>query len=239
MTMKTLRACAVIFLLVASLRGAAAQEKSTTPGHPNDGQLLSEQDRSAIRPVAAERYPRYLLRASDVLQITFPISPEYDQTATVQPDGYISLRGVGDLYIAGKSLPELTEALRKAYEQFLHQPVINVELKDFEKPYFIAGGEFGHPGKYELRGDTTVAEAVAIAGGFTDKAKHSQVVLYRRAPGGWAEAKRLDVKQMLASKDLSEDPHLRPGDLIYVPKNTLSKIRQFIPSTGLGMTMPF
>lgn len=240
MTMRALRACAMVFLLAASACTAAAQEKSAAAGRPGDRQARSEseQDRSAILPVAAQRYPRYLLRPSDVLQITFPISPEYDQTIAVQPDGYISLRGVGDLYIAGKSVPELTQALRKAYEQFLHDPVINVELKDFEKPYFIAGGEFGRPGKYELRGDTTVTEAVAIAGGFTDKAKHSELVLFRRAPGGWAEAKRLDVKHMLANKDLSEDLHLRPGDLIYVPKNYLSKVRQFIPSTGLGVTMP-
>jgi protein involved in polysaccharide export with SLBB domain len=83
-----------------------------------------------------------------------------------------------------------------------------------------------------------VAEAVAIAGGFTEKAKHSEVVLFRRAPGGWAEAKRLDVKRMLANKDLREDLHLQPGDLIYVPKNMLSKARQFIPNTGLGMSVP-
>jgi polysaccharide export outer membrane protein len=240
MIMKTLRACATVFLLTASVGMAGVQDKSAAVGHANDQQARSEseQDRSAVRPVAAERNPRYLLRPSDVLQITFPISPEFDQTIAVQPDGYISLRGVGDLYIAGKSLPELTEALRKAYEQFLHEPVINVELKEFEKPYFIAGGEFGHPGKYELRGDTTVAEAVAIAGGFTEKAKHSEVVLFRRAPGGWAEAKRLDVKRMLANKDLREDLHLQPGDLIYVPKNMLSKARQFIPNTGLGMSVP-
>jgi polysaccharide export outer membrane protein len=230
----------MLLLLAMRVGAAAGQEKSAPAEHASDqvGRAESEQDRSAIRPVAAQRYPRYSLRPSDVLQITFPISPEFDQTVSVQPDGYISLRGVGDRYIAGKSLPEVTGALRKAYEQFLHEPVINVELKDFEKPYFIAGGEFGRPGKYELRGDTTVAEAVAIAGGFTDKAKHSQVVLFRRAPGGWAEAKRLDVKQMLAKRDLTEDPHLRPGDLIYVPKNNLSKVRQFIPSTGLGVTMP-
>ena len=35
------------------------------------------------------------------------------------------------------------------------------------------------PGKYDLRSDLTVTEAVAIAGGFTDKSKHSQVVLFR------------------------------------------------------------
>jgi polysaccharide export outer membrane protein len=169
-----------------------------------------------------------------VLQLTFSISPEFDQTVTVQPDGYISLRGVGELQVAGKSVPELTEALRKAYGQFLHEPLITVELKDFEKPYFIAGGQFGKPGKYELRGDTTVTEAVSIAGGFTEKAKHSEVVLYRRVPSGWVQAKRLNIKLMLASKDLSEDLHLQSGDFIYVPQNSISKIRQFIPNPGLG-----
>ncbi|HEY6766760.1 MAG TPA: polysaccharide biosynthesis/export family protein [Candidatus Sulfotelmatobacter sp.] len=244
---KTFRFFAMAFLSAASLAQAGAQDKSgeQAPVQPGDLQPAeqkahseSDQDRVTSHPVAVERHPRYLLRPTDVLQINFPISPEYDQSVTVQPDGYINLRSVGDLYVAGKSVPELIEALKKTYQQFLHEPVINVELKDFERPYFIAGGEFGHPGKFELRGDTTVAEAVAIAGGFTDKAKHSEVVLFHRAPNGWAEAKRLDVKQMLANKDLSEDVHLRPGDLIYVPKNTLSKLRQFIPNTGLGMSIP-
>ena len=247
MVKKSFRVVAMAFLTAMSLAQAGVQDKPGAQAPVQLGDLQSadrkahsesDQDRVTIRTVAAERYPRYLLRPTDVLQLTFPISPEYDQSVTIQPDGYINLRGVGDLYVAGKSVPELIEALKKTYQQFLHEPIINVELKDFEKPYFIAGGEFGHPGKFELRGDTTVAEAVAIAGGFTDKAKHSEVVLFHRAPNGWAEAKRLDVKQMLANKDLSEDIHLRPGDLVYVPKNTLSKLRQFIPNTGLGMSIP-
>jgi polysaccharide export outer membrane protein len=240
MSMRTPRACTMLFLLAVSLGTAVAQEKPLAAGGQMNLRAVSEseQDRSEMRPIPTQRYPRYLLRPSDVLHITFPISPEFDQTVAIQPDGYISLRGVGDLYIEGKSIPELTEALRETYGTFLHVPLIDVELKDFEKPYFIAGGEFGHPGKYELRGDTTVAEAVAIAGGFTDKAKHSEVVVFRRAPDGWAEARRLDVKQMLASKDLSEDIHLRPGDLIYVPQNRLSKIRQYIPNSGMGFTIP-
>ena len=198
----------------------------------------SEVDRSVSHPAPAQRYPRYLLRSSDVVQLTFPISPEYDQTVTVQPDGYISLRGVGELRVAGKSVPELTEDVKKAYGQFLHEPVITIELKDFEKPYFIAGGQFGKPGKYELRGDTTVTEAISIAGGFTEKAKHSDVVLYRRVPAGWVQAKRLNIKQMLASRDLSEDIHLQPGDFLYVPQNSISKIRSFIPNPGIGATIP-
>jgi len=227
--------------MVASFCPAAGQEKpavTTAPAaqtDPPDGSLDSA---STTRPILAQRYPRYLLRPSDVLQLTFPITPEYDQAISIQPDGFVSLRGVGDLYIAGKSLPELSEALHKAYGSFLNDPIINVEIKDFEKPYFTAGGEFGKPGKYELRGDTTVAEAVAIAGGFTEKAKHSEVLVFRKVPGGWEAGKRLDVKLMLANADLGEDIHIRPGDLIYVPKNKLSKIKEFIPTPGLGMAIP-
>src|SRR5260370_33184212 len=106
-------------------------------------------------------------------------------------------------------------------------------MKDFEKPYFTAGGEFGKPGKYELRGDTTVAEAVAIAGGFTEKAKHSEVLVFRRVPGGWEAAKRLDAKQMRVKGGHGAAVHLRPGDLSYVPKNKLSDLHESVPVPGM------
>ncbi len=241
MTFKLLRVCATAFLMAASLSSAWGQEKpSTTVAQTvqNDSPDVSENHHPSTEPTLAQRFPRYLLRPSDVLQLTFPITPEFDQTISIQPDGFVSLRGVGDQHIAGKSLPELAEALHKVYGTFLNDPIINIEMKDFERPYFTAGGEFGKPGKYELRGDTTVAEAVAIAGGFTDKAKHSEVLIFRRVPGGWEAAKRLDVKMMMNNGDLGEDIHLRPGDMIFVPKNKLSKIREFIPTPSMGIPIP-
>lgn len=237
MIMKTF-ACTMLSLLLLSMSTPARQENTSTPERQSDERASTDNTRRPLRVGPAERNPRYLLRPSDVIQITFPITPEFDQTVSIQPDGYVALRGVGDMYSEGKSIPELIQSLRKMYGKFLHDPIINVELKEFEKPYFIAGGEFGRPGKYELRGDTTVVEAVAIAGGFTDKAKHSDVLVFRRVTGGWEQAKRLDVKQMLAKGNLGEDIHVRSGDLVYVPKNKLSKVRQFIPNTGMGFTIP-
>lgn len=234
-----IKSCSCLMLLLMfSTNAPARQAIASTTEDLSDNSAKGDTSQQAIKMGSTERYPRYLLRPTDVLQITFPITPEFDQIVTVQPDGYISLRGIGDLHIAGKSLPELSDLLHMSYGAFLHDPVINIELKDFEKPYFTAGGQFGRPGKYELRGDTTVAEAVAMAGGFTDAAKHSEVLVFHQVPGGWEEAKRLNVKEMMAKGNLSEDMHVRPGDLIYVPKNVLSKIRQFIPNMGMGMTIP-
>jgi polysaccharide export outer membrane protein len=174
------------------------------------------------------------LGKNDVLQLTFALTPEFNQTVTVQPDGYITLAAVGDLHVDGQTVPEVTEAIRAAYAKTLHSPLLTVRLMDFEKPYFVAGGEVGHPGKFELRGDTTLLQAVAIAGGFTEASKHSRVWLFRRVSNEWVETRQFDLKKMINSGDLVEDAHLRPGDMLYVPKNTLSKIKKFIPISTVG-----
>jgi len=186
------------------------------------------------RPALQKRGWRYQLRPGDVLDINFPFTPEFNQSASVQPDGYITLRGVGDLHVEGLTKPEVTKTLLSAFGKFLHDPVIVVELKDFEKPYFIAGGELSRPGKYELRGDTTVTQAVAMAGGFRDTAKHSQVVLFRKVSNDWAEAKIINVKKMMHDGKLAEDIHLQPGDMLFVPKSAFSKFKPFIPVPGIG-----
>jgi hypothetical protein len=49
------------------------------------------------------------------------------------------------------------------------------------------------------------------------------------------EVRELNVKQMLRSANLSEDLHLEPGDMLFVPKNVVSKIQRFIPSSSLGL----
>src|SRR5437588_10818165 len=86
----------------------------------------------------SERNPRYHLSRGDILEITFPRTPEFNQTATVQPDGFIDLHGAGDVYVFGLTVPASLEAIRAAYAKILHEPLVTVELKDFEKPYFSA-----------------------------------------------------------------------------------------------------
>jgi polysaccharide export outer membrane protein len=154
------------------------------------------------------------------------------------PDGYAALRGIDDLWVADRTMPELTQLLRSAYGQILHEPRIKVVLKDFEKPYFIADGQVGHPGKYELRGDTTLTQGIAMSGGFLDSAKHSQVLLFRRASEGWFSARIVDVKKMQKQGNLHEDPQLHPGDMLFVPKNRLSKIKPFLPVASVGAMVP-
>ncbi len=223
------------FVATAAL-AAVAQGIVGRPATPAGSSVVAASSAAiaATAPGFQDRHPRYLLRKGDSFEVDFAITPEFNQTIAIQPDGYITLKAAGSVFVEGQTVPELTETLKKAYANILHDPVIAISLKDFEKPYFIASGQVVKPGKYDLRSDLTVTEAVAIAGGFDDKSKHSQVVLFRPAPGGGFQAKLINVKKLLASRDLSEDIPVQPGDMLYVPQNSLSKIRPFLPTSSVS-----
>jgi polysaccharide export outer membrane protein len=187
--------------------------------------------------LGGSRHPLYRLRPSDVVEIDFVVAPEFNQTLTIQPDGYVMLRDAGMVEAQGLDMEEFSESVQKAYRGYLHNPQVAVVLKEFERPYFIVGGEVGKPGKYELRSDTTVAEAVQIAGGLTQQSKHSQVVLFRRVNDDLMEARLLDLKKMLKERSLKEDAHLRAGDMVFVPQNSISKITRFLTKPAVGMYM--
>lgn len=217
------------------------QEFKTTGVTTADAKPVPTAD--AAKPAAAapdfkDRSPRYRIEAGDSFDVSFELSPEFNQTVSVQPDGFVTLRGVGDLKVAGETVPELTSTLRMAYSKILNDPLISVVLKEFEKPYFVADGQVSKPGKYEMHGQMTLTQAIAVAGGFNSTAKHSQVLLFRRVDDQWTEAKLINVKKMHKEGNLSEDPFLHPGDMLFVPKSVMSKIDRFIPNLSMGTYLP-
>jgi len=215
----------------ASLTGAGAESDSSTAAKPGRADGLGNP------LLGGERHPLYRLKSSDVVEISFTVAPEFNQVLTIQPDGYVLLKDAGMIHAQDLDLQQFREAVDNAYRGYLHDPQVAVALKDFEKPYFVVGGEVGRPGKYELRSDTTVAEAVQIAGGFTQQAKHSQVILFRRVNDDLVETQLLNLKKMMKTNGLKEDAHLRPGDLIFVPQNSISKITRFLSRPSLSMYM--
>lgn len=187
------------------------------------------------QPVLQHRQ-HYEIEPGDVLEVSFPLTPSYDQTVTVTPDGYVSLRGAGDVLVKDETIPELRVSLRKAFSHTLHDPIVYLTLKNFRAPYFIVGGQVARPGKYDLRGNVTVAEALAIAGGAVSSSKIKQVLLFRPLPGGsMIRVRKLNMKKMLSKGNLREDSYLQPGDMVYVPKTRFSNVQRFIPTSSLGV----
>jgi polysaccharide biosynthesis/export protein len=223
-------------LLSLVLFASAAKPLSGQSGPiPDPADSRSNPDRPALEG----RNPRYRVHVDDLLAISFPLSPELNQPhVVVQPDGYINLQGVDSVYVQGLSGPEIVETLKKAYAGTLHDPIISVDITDFQRPFFLVSGQVGKPGQYDLRHDTTVSEAIATAGGFAPTAK-TQVLVFHRVSADWVEVKKVNLKEILHGKNVNEDARLSPGDMIFVPEKAITHFRKYVPygiGTGLYPT---
>ena len=171
---------------------------------------------------------RYLLHPGDVLDIQYRYTPEFNQTVTVQPDGFISLEIGGDVKVSGRNLAQVRDVILTKAKTRLASPELIVVLKEFQKPYVVVAGEVAQPGKIEMREDITALQAVLLAGGFKDSAKSSQILVFRKLNASIAEVKVLNFKTLKQTSDLENDLTLQSGDMILVPRNRISKIERYI-----------
>lgn len=190
--------------------------------------VASAQERPVLK--TAERYR---LQAGDILEVQYRYTPEFNDLVTIQPDGYVTLPLLGDIRFGGLNLEQARALIFEKAKVRLKDPEINLKLKEFVTPFVTVFGEVDKPGRVELHGKLTVVEALAVAGGFKDTAKHSQVVLFRKVDDEWAEAKEIDVKENMSKRTLTEDLTLRPGDLLYIPQNRISKIERVVRLSSL------
>jgi polysaccharide export outer membrane protein len=204
---------------------------------PFVGSSVAQEASDSKKAEFTPREPRYKLGLGDVFEIQFPLVPEFNQVVTIQPDGFVPLKSTADLHVQGLTTPEVVDAIKAAYKGILNEPIVTITLKEFQKPYFTAWGKVNKPGKYDLRGDTRLTEAIALAGGFDDAAKHSQVLLFRKMDDDRIAIRSIDIKKMLSSGKMDEDIYLRSGDMIMVPKSLIAKLKPWIPSSSLGMFM--
>jgi polysaccharide export outer membrane protein len=192
---------------------------------------------SAQKPAAQTQSPklgvfgndtRYTLNPGDVLDIQYRYTPEFNQTVTVQPDGFVSLQIGGDVKVAGRDLSQVRTLILAQVRTRLESPEITVILKEFQKPYVVVAGEVVQPGRLDMREKLTAIQAVLLAGGFKDSAKSSQILVFRKLNADTAEVRSLNFKSLTRTSDLENDLTLQPGDMIMVPRNRISKIERYV-----------
>jgi polysaccharide biosynthesis/export protein len=233
---------AMAVILVALCGMSSAQTTQSDSSQTTAVQALDAHSTNGPNPtISQERHPRYQVMPSDILTVSFPLIPELlTVSVIVQPDGYITLpNGGGTMYVEGDTVPQIIDALTRAYSKTMHNPIVAVDVTNFQPPQFTVNGQIGKPGQYPLRIDTSVTEGIAVAGGFLPTAK-TQIFLFHHVSPDWVEVKKLNLKQLLNGHNANEDLHLQAGDMIFVPEKFISNFRKYIPySFGLATGLSF
>lgn len=179
--------------------------------------------------------PVYTLHPGDVMTLSYRYTPEFDQTATVQPDGEVNLNIVGAVKVEGLSVDQARQRIVDMASARLNHPELTITLEEFVQPYFVVAGEVDHPGKFDFRENTTALQAVMLAGGFKDSAHDTQVILFRRINADEAEVRKLDLHKITKHADLERDAELEPGDMLLVTRNKMEHLSRIMKASNLGV----
>jgi len=147
----------------------------------------------------------YRLGPGDKLKITIFGHPQESGNFEIDGLGYLPYPLLGRVAARDKTVAQLTEYLKVELNRtFIVDPRVSVEVLNY-RPFYIYG-EVNRAGSYPYVSGLTVRRAVAIAGGFTRRAREAPVTLVREDRSG---AMKYDAQL--------EVPVL-PGDIIEVER---------------------
>lgn len=190
----------------------------------------------------------YVIQPGDQLSISFYLNNEFNQDVTVRPDGKIAMQLIGAVQAAGDTPQQLAQQLNQAYSNELRSPGATVMVKNMPSREVFVQGQVAKPGGFDLQPGMTVYQALAQAGGLTDNAGET-AVLVRRDACGVPTMTNISIKA--ASKGTGsgeEDAFLQPRDMVVVPRSGIANadlwvsqyIRNLLPfQPYLGATPAF
>jgi len=171
--------------------------------------------RPALPLTGSQADPSYRLGPEDQLRISVWDNKELTLDLVVRPDGKISMPLLQDVPAAGLTAAELAADIEGKLSAFIVNPVVTVIVLQVNAPKYYIIGYVGHPGTYPLRGDTSVLQALALAGGLTQFASPRSIKLIR-ATRGKQEVRKINFYDII--DDGGEGNYLlKPGDTIVVP----------------------
>jgi len=158
----------------------------------------------------------YRMGAADVLRISVWKNEELSRTVPVRPDGTISLPLLNDVRADGLTPMELRDVLARKLEEYIPRPQVSVIVQEVHSRAVSVLGEVTHAGRYELKGRSTVLDAIAFAGGITPFARRGRILILRHEPDG---VKRIpfDYDRAISREGAQGNLYVQAGDIIVVP----------------------
>jgi len=167
----------------------------------------------ATRPAGAVTAD-YRIVPGDKLSVQVYKDTNLSQQLQVRPDGKITLPLVGDVRAEGRTSAELRDALVESLKEYNNNPVVTVIVTETVPPVFYVMGEVNAPGTLPLKGQISMVQALAMAGGFKDFAKKKDIVIQRKGANG---VTAVPFNYNDAIKGRTTMVYVQPGDTIIVP----------------------
>jgi polysaccharide biosynthesis/export protein len=168
----------------------------------------------ATAGVAAASSSTYLIHAGDQLAVSVYGETALTQSVTVLPDGCVNLPLAGKVRVAGYSTDAASKRLAHALAPFIRRPMVTIEVASEGQVNALVLGDVKTPGKYSLRGNAHLTDAIAAAGGL-DAGMVGELPVARVQTDGGA-VRTISMQSLLRDGDESLDVTLGSNSVVYV-----------------------
>jgi protein involved in polysaccharide export with SLBB domain len=194
-------------------------------------QILSPQqcaeNASLMRLASSSADSGYIIQPGDDLDVSFYLSPEFNQDVIVRPDGKVSMKLIGVVQASGLTPSQFAENLDKDYLSELRSPGVTISVKNMPSRQVYVQGEVTKPGSFPLEPGMTALQAVSDAGGLTQDAG-ADAILIRRDACGVPYGSKIDLEAAIKSPSSEQDAILQPRDILVVPRSGIANLDLFV-----------
>lgn len=205
-----------LILVACAMMGAAlpartawAQDEDTPPA-AREARIPEREPEPQPGPVDPSMY---VLGPGDILEIVAWGRLNLQYAAEVDPEGRVYLRDVGPIPVAGLTLEEGRKRILSGYRRILSGVSVDIRLKTVRKAIVYVTGAVNTPGAIEANGVTRVSQVIAKAGGLAPTASTRNIRLQHRT----GDSLRVDLTRFERLGDVSRNPFVSGGDVIWVP----------------------
>lgn len=158
----------------------------------------------------------YLIGPGDVILVSVWKDEALTRQVSVLPDGKIAFPLIGQVQAAGRTIADLTQAIKERLERFVPGADLSVIVQQVNSLIVYVIGRVNNPGRFVLTSEVNVLQALAMAGGLNPFAKRGDIKIFRYE-GGKTQTFGFDYDKVASGEDLRQNLILRRGDVIVVP----------------------
>ena len=168
------------------------------------------------------------LKSGDSLSISVMQDSKLDRSVIIDPSGQIAMPLAGHIQASGLTPQALENVIKNRLRSNYKDESLDVSVgltnaaipEEDLKPKIFITGEILRPGSYVVRQQTTLMQAIALAGGLGPFAAKRRIMVRRRGGPG-EDIFMFDYRAYEAGQDLEGNITLHAGDVIMVPERGL------------------
>ncbi|HUV39839.1 MAG TPA: polysaccharide biosynthesis/export family protein [Planctomycetota bacterium] len=190
---------------------------ATVSGCANDQQVFNNLIEEKQKPVI--KSPDYVVGATDVLLVEVRGQPDLQKAVVIRPDGKVTLRLLGDVYVSGKTPQEIDEDITRLYNEYIVGADVTVSVVGLNSQSIYVMGQVPREGPQPYTGELTILEAISRAGGTNFRAEPKAIQVARDG-----KVWKVNLDDIVIKAKRGQNMYLQPDDIVFVPLNGFARV---------------